>query len=88
MALGRMSEWRKLPMSLRELCINTTLRCGQSFRYDGAPIDGPLTNSNPDGGSLTTMSGPVPFMDALSLFARMPLIFTTGLPFPLPLKPR
>ena len=28
-----LSEWRKLPMSLSELCINTTLRCGQSFRY-------------------------------------------------------
>jgi hypothetical protein len=24
--------WRKLPVSLTELCINTTLRCGQSFR--------------------------------------------------------
>ncbi|KAJ5105079.1 8-oxoguanine DNA glycosylase [Penicillium alfredii] len=27
------SEWRKLPVSLSELCINTTLRCGQSFRW-------------------------------------------------------
>jgi len=27
------SEWRKLPVSLTELCINTTLRCGQSFRW-------------------------------------------------------
>lgn len=26
-------EWQKLPISLSELCINTTLRCGQSFRY-------------------------------------------------------
>lgn len=26
------TEWRKLPISLSELCINTTLRCGQSFR--------------------------------------------------------
>ncbi|RWA12460.1 hypothetical protein EKO27_g2655 [Xylaria grammica] len=28
-----MSEWRKLPLSLTELCIDTTLRCGQSFRW-------------------------------------------------------
>lgn len=27
------SEWRKLPLSLAELCIDTTLRCGQSFRW-------------------------------------------------------
>ncbi|KAF2681987.1 hypothetical protein K458DRAFT_308396 [Lentithecium fluviatile CBS 122367] len=27
------AEWHKLPMSLTELCINTTLRCGQSFRW-------------------------------------------------------
>ncbi|KAH7170754.1 DNA glycosylase [Dactylonectria macrodidyma] len=33
MALARNSEWRKLPVSLAELCINTTLRCGQSFRW-------------------------------------------------------
>jgi N-glycosylase/DNA lyase len=29
----RISEWRKLPVSLTELCIDTTLRCGQSFRW-------------------------------------------------------
>ncbi|KAK9421025.1 putative 8-oxoguanine DNA-glycosylase [Seiridium unicorne] len=29
----KISEWRKLPLSLRELCIDTTLRCGQSFRW-------------------------------------------------------
>jgi hypothetical protein len=33
----RAAEWHKLPTSLTELCINTTLRCGQSFRY--APRD-------------------------------------------------
>ncbi|KAF2705050.1 putative DNA N-glycosylase [Pleomassaria siparia CBS 279.74] len=27
------AEWHKLPISLTELCINTTLRCGQSFRW-------------------------------------------------------
>lgn len=27
-----LAEWQKLPISLSELCINTTLRCGQSFR--------------------------------------------------------
>ncbi|KXJ95874.1 N-glycosylase/DNA lyase [Microdochium bolleyi] len=29
----RASDWRKLPLSLTELCIETTLRCGQSFRW-------------------------------------------------------
>ncbi|KAF1830843.1 DNA glycosylase [Decorospora gaudefroyi] len=29
----RAAEWHKLPTSLTELCINTTLRCGQSFRW-------------------------------------------------------
>jgi len=29
----RISDWRKLPVSLAELCIDTTLRCGQSFRW-------------------------------------------------------
>lgn len=30
-AMGAL-EWQKIPSSLSELCINTTLRCGQSFR--------------------------------------------------------
>ncbi|KAH7123986.1 DNA glycosylase [Dendryphion nanum] len=30
---ARATEWKKLPVSLTELCINTTLRCGQSFRW-------------------------------------------------------
>ncbi|GLI79104.1 8-oxoguanine glycosylase ogg1 [Penicillium ochrochloron] len=34
---GAFSEWRKLPISLSELCINTTLRCGQSFRWQQIP---------------------------------------------------
>ena len=33
MARGRITEWRKLPISLTELCLATTLRCGQSFRW-------------------------------------------------------
>ncbi|KAM0332369.1 hypothetical protein ACHAQA_002646 [Verticillium albo-atrum] len=33
MTLARVTEWRKLPLSLTELCIDTTLRCGQSFRW-------------------------------------------------------
>ncbi|QSZ30011.1 hypothetical protein DSL72_004529 [Monilinia vaccinii-corymbosi] len=32
----RISEWRKLPVNLAELCIDTTLRCGQSFRWKKA----------------------------------------------------
>ncbi|KAH7328851.1 DNA glycosylase [Stachybotrys elegans] len=33
MAIKRLGDWRKLPVSLTELCIDTTLRCGQSFRW-------------------------------------------------------
>jgi 8-oxoguanine DNA glycosylase, N-terminal domain len=33
MANLRVSEWRRLPVSLTELCLDTTLRCGQSFRW-------------------------------------------------------
>ncbi|KAI4262541.1 MAG: hypothetical protein L6R42_002281 [Xanthoria sp. 1 TBL-2021] len=29
----RTNAWRKLPMGLTELCLDTTLRCGQSFRW-------------------------------------------------------
>ncbi|SMY23880.1 unnamed protein product [Zymoseptoria tritici ST99CH_1A5] len=34
-----LAEWQKLPMSLSELCINTTLRCGQSFRWRKNDLD-------------------------------------------------
>ncbi|KAK4150216.1 DNA glycosylase [Chaetomidium leptoderma] len=33
MGAPKLPEWRKLPLSLSELCIDTTLRCGQSFRW-------------------------------------------------------
>lgn len=33
MSVPKFSEWRKLPLSLTELSINTTLQCGQSFRW-------------------------------------------------------
>lgn len=36
-------EWQKIPSSLSELCINTTLRCGQSFRYVGTTPPKSLT---------------------------------------------
>ncbi|ERS96100.1 hypothetical protein HMPREF1624_07636 [Sporothrix schenckii ATCC 58251] len=32
--MGRLAaQWQKLPVTLTELCIDTTLRCGQSFRW-------------------------------------------------------
>ncbi|KAJ5145714.1 8-oxoguanine DNA glycosylase N-terminal [Penicillium bovifimosum] len=37
MISSALSEWQKLPISLGELCINTTLRCGQSFRWQHLP---------------------------------------------------
>lgn len=33
----RTTGWSKLPISLAELCIDTTLRCGQSFRWKKSP---------------------------------------------------
>ncbi|OAQ99304.1 hypothetical protein LLEC1_00724 [Akanthomyces lecanii] len=33
MAINRATGWQKLPVTLTELCIDTTLRCGQSFRW-------------------------------------------------------
>ncbi|MBE3041835.1 hypothetical protein IMZ48_04490, partial [Candidatus Bathyarchaeota archaeon] len=33
MTVPKIPEWRKLPLSLTELSINTTLQCGQSFRW-------------------------------------------------------
>ncbi|KAG9248851.1 DNA glycosylase [Calycina marina] len=39
MANIRISEWRRLPISLAELCIDTTLRCGQSFRWKKLKTD-------------------------------------------------
>lgn len=38
MSALRAMEWQKLPVSLTELCINTTLRCGQSFRYESEAV--------------------------------------------------
>ncbi|KAL4818381.1 DNA glycosylase [Aspergillus spinulosporus] len=37
MTVGAFSEWRKLPIGISELCINTTLRCGQTFRWHKVP---------------------------------------------------
>lgn len=31
--MHRITDWAKLPISLTELCLATTLRCGQSFRW-------------------------------------------------------
>ncbi|KAI9680926.1 MAG: 8-oxoguanine glycosylase ogg1 [Trizodia sp. TS-e1964] len=33
----RVTEWQKLPITLAELCLDTTLRCGQSFRWKNSP---------------------------------------------------
>ncbi|KAF7510744.1 hypothetical protein GJ744_006110 [Endocarpon pusillum] len=33
MTVARMNQWKKLPVALTELCLATTLRCGQSFRW-------------------------------------------------------
>ncbi|KAJ4141191.1 8-oxoguanine glycosylase ogg1 [Fusarium equiseti] len=33
MSIVGKTDWQKLPVTLGELCINTTLRCGQSFRW-------------------------------------------------------
>lgn len=40
----RAADWQKLPTTLTELCINTTLRCGQSFRYVLLPPPGGIVH--------------------------------------------
>lgn len=76
-----MTEWRKLPVSLTELCINTTLRCGQSFRYfvllNLLLVEDALTTAYADGGSLAMTSGLVPFMVVSCPFVRILHISTT-----------
>ncbi|KAL2058862.1 hypothetical protein ABVK25_000154 [Lepraria finkii] len=39
MAAIRALEWRKIPVNLAELCLDTTLRCGQSFRWKKSEDD-------------------------------------------------
>lgn len=61
-------EWKKLPVSLTELCINTTLRCGQSFRYYATytvlfPLTTRYSNAASDGESLPTTNGLSLYMD-------------------------
>src|SRR6266511_2570467 len=88
MSLGRMSEWHRLPVSLRELCIDTTLRCGQSFRYDSLPcLPLALTHSFQDGESLKMIYGLVQSVDVFSLFDRIRPIFIIVMSFPLPKMP-
>lgn len=47
-----LSEWHKLPISLDELSIDTTLRCGQAFRWRKindtwfAPLETPFITCN------------------------------------------
>jgi hypothetical protein len=38
MTITKMLEWKTLPVALTELCLATTLRCGQSFRYGDKPL--------------------------------------------------
>lgn len=65
MAQKRALQWRKIPVSLAELCLDTTLRCGQSFRYVPSPIVPffSLLIMDLDGESLKTMSGLALFTD-------------------------
>src|SRR4051812_36270996 len=81
----RVSEWRKLPVSLTELCINTTLRCGQSFRHD-FPASRRLSfaNTSQGGASLQTMNGQWPSTAAYSSFVKTRATCTTKPYFPLP----
>ncbi|KAK3178940.1 hypothetical protein OEA41_001078 [Lepraria neglecta] len=39
MATIRALQWRKIPVNLAELCLDTTLRCGQSFRWKKSEDD-------------------------------------------------
>jgi hypothetical protein len=74
----RAAEWHKLPTSLTELCINTTLRCGQSFRYDLAAAFTCHSNVSSDGASPPKTSGPAHSTVASSPCVKMPKHFTTA----------
>jgi hypothetical protein len=71
-----LETWRKLPVSLTELCINTTLRCGQSFRYHLSLLGTDLTRT--DGRSPRTANGLARCMAGYSVLSRTRSISTTG----------
>src|SRR5688500_5664262 len=77
----RTPEWHKLPVSLTELCINTTLRCGQSFRYNqliSSHCPRASSDESTAGESLQTTNGRAHSMDAFSPFDRIPTSYTTA----------
>ena len=83
MATMRALQWRKIPVNLAELCLDTTLRCGQSFRYIYWAIWQRLVLNNFTGGrSPKTMSGLAHSMGEYSPYVKIRPTFTTGLRFP------
>ncbi|KAI9834713.1 MAG: 8-oxoguanine glycosylase ogg1 [Phylliscum demangeonii] len=81
MGVATISEWRKLPVTLAELCLDTSLRCGQSFRWrqsgDGewfAAFDCPITLAVAEGAE----SGPARSVADFSPYVRTPRISFTG----------
>jgi len=77
MGIERALQWRQIPVSLAELCLDTTLRCGQSFRYVNMYASLLVSNqSTLDGGSQTKF-GLVLFTDVSFPCARTIHTFTT-----------
>ena len=75
-------QWRRIPVSLVELCLDTTLRCGQSFRYVQQfyhpYLNPPTLLIDLDGRKPKMISGLAPFMGVYFPCIRTPLISTTS----------
>lgn len=73
MAKMRTSPWRKMSVSLAELCLDTTLRCGQSFRYGFPEVAARhIFNISIGGRNLKMMSGPALCTAESYPYAKMP----------------
>ena len=78
MAKMRTSPWRKISVSLAELCLDTTLRCGQSFRYGFPEVARRyILNMSTGGRSLKMMSGPALYTAGYYPYVKMPPTFIT-----------
>lgn len=77
--VGR-TEWQKLPVTLGELCINTTLRCGQSFRWQKINHEWWVADLARRQNEVPTLSGPVHYTEDSFIWNRMLLICTIKSP--------
>lgn len=77
--VGR-TEWQKLPVTLGELCINTTLRCGQSFRWQKINHEWWAPDLARSQSEIPTLSGPAHYTGDSFIWNRMLPICTIKSP--------